>query len=231
MSRRVPRIVPLQAGGGRSSGTRSSLAAGCTGPPGQGVRDRGVARADDKGFAEHGVERVVAYTMWSVSRRGACWRTPPALRQDVPRGLALPHPGRRGRRRRVRAHPIGVGGAGAARRPIGPRSRARGSRSPRTASAPARSGRDRGARCSPVRSSICELHRDPEAIAVLRADLGEQLERLDARNGRELIGRIQKSRSSADPCGWTRVNVTVCRMRPATITGLSATTASARPAR
>jgi len=34
---------------------------------------------------------------------------------------------------------------------------------------------------------ICELHRDSEAVAVLRADLGQQLERLDAWDVRKAL--------------------------------------------
>src|SRR3954468_1282653 len=37
-----------------------------------------------------------------------------------------------------------------------------------------------------------KLHRDPEAEGVLRAPLGEELERLDARNRRKPLGRRQE---------------------------------------
>ena len=43
-----------------------------------------------------------------------------------------------------------------------------------------------------VGGSVGELHRDPEAVAVLRADLGQELERLDAGNRRELLGRLEE---------------------------------------
>ena len=88
------------------------------------------------------------------------------------------------------------------RRPAMPtarRSRVRGSRSPRTASAPARSGRDQGARCSARTRMIRELHRDPEAIAIFRADLGQQLERLDTRDRREPLGRREEVTFSSRP--------------------------------
>jgi hypothetical protein len=43
-----------------------------------------------------------------------------------------------------------------------------------------------------VCGSICELHRDPEAVVVLRADLGQELERLDSGNAREQLGRFEE---------------------------------------
>src|SRR5207249_4060640 len=43
-----------------------------------------------------------------------------------------------------------------------------------------------------VRGPVGELHRDPEAVAILRADLGEKLERLDARDQREPLGSLQE---------------------------------------
>src|SRR6266480_4344806 len=39
---------------------------------------------------------------------------------------------------------------------------------------------------------ICELHRNPEAVAVLRTDPGEELERLHARDRREPLGRLEE---------------------------------------
>lgn len=43
-----------------------------------------------------------------------------------------------------------------------------------------------------VRGSIGKLHRDPEAVAILRADLGQQLEHLNTRKSREPLGRIEE---------------------------------------
>jgi hypothetical protein len=43
-----------------------------------------------------------------------------------------------------------------------------------------------------VCGSVCELHRDPEPVVILRADLGQQLEPLDARNSRESLGGLEE---------------------------------------
>ena len=43
-----------------------------------------------------------------------------------------------------------------------------------------------------VGAVVSELHRDAEAVAVLRAHLGQDLELLDAGNRRELLGRCEK---------------------------------------
>ena len=43
-----------------------------------------------------------------------------------------------------------------------------------------------------VRDTVGELHRDPEAIVVLRADLRQQLERLDAGNDRQALGSLEE---------------------------------------
>ena len=43
-----------------------------------------------------------------------------------------------------------------------------------------------------VGGPVGELHRDPEAVAVLRADLGEQLERLHARDRRKPFRRLEE---------------------------------------
>jgi hypothetical protein len=43
-----------------------------------------------------------------------------------------------------------------------------------------------------VGSSIGELHRDPEAIAIFWADLSQQLEHLDARSSRQQLGRVEE---------------------------------------
>ena len=40
--------------------------------------------------------------------------------------------------------------------------------------------------------AIRELHRDPEAILVLRADLRQELERMDAGNRREPLRRLEE---------------------------------------
>jgi hypothetical protein len=50
-----------------------------------------------------------------------------------------------------------------------------------------------------VRGSIGELHRDPEPIPVLRADLRQQLEPLHARNGRQPLGGLQEVTLSRRP--------------------------------
>ena len=43
-----------------------------------------------------------------------------------------------------------------------------------------------------IRSSIFELHREPEPVAVLRTYLVEQLERLDAGDGREALRGLEE---------------------------------------
>ena len=52
-----------------------------------------------------------------------------------------------------------------------------------------------------VGGAIRELHRDPEAVVVLRADLGEQLERLDAGDRREPPGRVEEVPLLVRACG------------------------------
>src|ERR1044072_1769426 len=42
------------------------------------------------------------------------------------------------------------------------------------------------------RGAICELHRYPVAVAILRANFGHQLERLDARNGCEVLRGLKE---------------------------------------
>jgi len=43
-----------------------------------------------------------------------------------------------------------------------------------------------------VRGSIGKLHRDPEPVAILRADLNQQLEDLNARNRRQPLGGVEE---------------------------------------
>src|SRR4029078_11069049 len=43
-----------------------------------------------------------------------------------------------------------------------------------------------------VRGAICELHRYPVAVTILRAHFGQQLERLDARNACEVLRGLEE---------------------------------------
>ena len=79
---------------------------------GKGYATEGSRALIDKGFAELGVQRVVAFTM-VVQRRVATrdGEGRPAPREDVSPAVARLHRGRRRRRRRIRAAQIGMEGA------------------------------------------------------------------------------------------------------------------------
>ena len=114
VERPIPGLVPLQAGGGRSAERGRARLPAAQGRVGQGVRDRRLTRADRQGLRRarrRARRRVHDGRARRIAARAG--KRGPALREDVSRALALPHPGRRGRRRRVRALESGVGGADA----------------------------------------------------------------------------------------------------------------------
>ena len=81
----------------------------------------------------------------------------------------------------------------ASARPItAPRSGSRGIRSLRGASAAERSGCDRGARCSDRRRIDLQLQWRFRTCSHSSAYLGQQLERLNARNSREVLRRLEE---------------------------------------
>src|SRR6266576_3576245 len=79
---------------------------------GKGYATEGSRALIHKGFAELGVQRVVAFTMVvHVASRRVMEKSGPAPREDVSPALARLHRGRRRRRRRIRTAQIRMGGA------------------------------------------------------------------------------------------------------------------------
>ena len=83
-----------------------------------------------------------------------------------------------------------------------------------------------------VGGAIRELHRQPVDEVVLRADLAQDLEGLDAGDdlGRAAAAAARKPASSSEPGGWTSMNETVWRMRPGVRAGIARRLSGAREA-
>ena len=112
-SRPVRRLVPLPSGEDAPPGEVELGYRLLKSAWGKGYATEGSRALVDKGFAELGVERVVAFTMVvNVASRRVMEKAGLRFVRVFHEPWPVLHRGRRARRRRVRAAPLGVGGDG-----------------------------------------------------------------------------------------------------------------------